>query len=205
MIITAIEDFAKGQGRVAIYLDGQFAFVLYKGELSKYTLSVGCEVDDKLYTCILEEVIIPRAKKRGMNLLMKMDRTEKDVRNKLEDGGYPIAAVDSAIDYLKSFHYIDDNRYACDYIHYKSKSMSRKQIKYKLIEKGIEQSVIEAAFMDYSDDNEEEFELVKKLMIKKMGNKIGSLDYNEKQKLFSYLYNKGFSMSDIDRAYNCLT
>lgn len=208
MTVTCIEPFYKGKGRVAIYLNNEFAFVLYKGELLEYSIIEGMDLDDSLYNKILEEKLYTRAKKRGMNLLKTMDRTESDVRRKLCDSGYPVEAVDVAIDYLKSYHYIDDMRYARNYIHFKSNSMSRKQIANKLSEKGISRTIIELSFSEIEDTEEtSERELIHKLMVKKVHCNFRDITYEEKQKLFAYLYNKGFKISDIEAVYsdNCLT
>ena len=203
MTITGIEPYPKGKGRVSIYLNDKFAFVLYKGELSQYGLEIGTVVDDALYEKIMNETVFIRARKRGMNLLMKMDRTEADVRNRLRDGGYPEEAVDNAIDYLRSFKYIDDMRYAGEYIRCKSGSMSRKQISMKLSQKGVDKGVIEEAFALYDDeagpDNERsELGLIRKLIMKRCPGGVADLDYNGKQKLYAYLYGKGFAISDIE-------
>jgi len=204
MIVTQIEPFSRGKGRVAIYLNNQFAFVLYKGELCTYNIEEGMEFQDELYRRILDETLILRAKKRAMNLLLKMDRTEADVRQKLEEGGYPSEAVDAAIDYLKSFHYLDDYRYASEYIRIKSGSMSCRMIKQKLSEKGISKNVIEEVYneIDSEDKSDREIELIRKLIDKRCKGRTSDMEYREKQKLYAYLYNKGFSIENIDRAYN---
>ena len=209
MTITGIEPYPKGKGRVSIYLNDKFAFVLYKGELSQYGLEIGTVVDDALYEKIMNETVFIRARKRGMNLLMKMDRTEADVRNRLRDGGYPEEAVDNAIEYLRSFKYIDDLRYAGEYIRCKRTSMSRKQISSKLSQKGVDKSVIEEAFAIYDEeagqDNERsELGLIRKLIMKRCPGGVADLDYNGRQKLCAYLYGKGLSVSDIDNAINGL-
>ena len=72
--VTAIEPYPKGKG-YAVYINDEFAFVLYKGELSKYHLSAGDDIDDEQYERISAALTL-RAKKRGMNLLKTMDRTE---------------------------------------------------------------------------------------------------------------------------------
>lgn len=204
MTVTRIEPFSRGKGRVAIYLNNQFAFVLYKGELSTYAIEEGMELSDELYTRILDETIILRAKKRAMNLLLKMDRTESDVRNKLSEGGYPAEAIEAAIDYLKSFHYLDDYRYASEYIRIKSSSMSSRVIRQKLVEKGISKTIIEDAFneQDAQEQTNQEMELIRQLIIKRSKGSDLAPDYREKQKLYAYLYNKGFSVENIDKVYN---
>lgn len=202
MIITAINPYEKGKNRVAVYLNDEFAFVLYKGELSKYKLAVGIEIDDDLYARILNETLFKRARLRGMNLLQKTDRTESDLRTKLRDGGYPDIVIDDAIEYLKSFKYIDDERYAANFVNYKRNSLSKREIARKLREKGIADPIIENVLMEFSADDE--LELIKKLMIKKCPDLI-NIEYNEKIKLFSYLYRKGYTMDNIERAFRDLT
>ena len=213
MTITALEPFARGKNRIAVYLNDEFSFVLYKGELSKYGLLAGMDLSEELYERIVNETLTKRARLRGMNLLQKMDRTESDIRQKLIEGGYPEEVVDDAIDYLKSFHYIDDSRYASDYIRFKRNSMSRREIERKLLEKGISPDIVAAQFdeMDeYDSETSEDHELnlVKKLLKKKMGineEQTVTLEYEEKMKIFSYFYRKGFSMELVERAYRDLT
>lgn len=208
MTVTAIEPY--GKGRSAVYLNDSFAFVLYKGELSKYGMELGTVVDNKLYEQILNETLFKRARKRGMNLLKSMDRTEADVRRRLSDGGYPPEAVDDAISYLQSYHYIDDKRYATDYIMYKIRSMSRKMIRAKLIEKGISSQTIEEAFLEYENEcpdtlEDDERKLIISLIKKRCPSGVANLEYADKQKLYAYLYGKGFSVSSIERAYDLMT
>nr|MCR4775469.1 RecX family transcriptional regulator [Saccharofermentans sp.] len=122
---------------------------------------------------------------------------------KLSDGGYPPEAVDAAIEYLRSFHYIDDMRYAEDYVRFKSRSFSRRQIMMKLAEKGIGKDICEAAFAKYDEENgledgDVQKELIRKLIAKRCPNGTSNLDHDERRKLYSYLYGKGFSISDID-------
>ena len=205
MIVTKLEPYPKGKGRVSVYLNDRFAFVLYKGELSQYGIREGIVMDDGLYDRILNETLTVRAKKRGMNLLMTTDRTESDIRRKLKDGGYPQEAVDAATDYLKSFHYIDDRRYADEYIRFKSSSMSRKQMTMKLLEKGVDKETIEQAFLDSESQSgqsteESERELIGKLIAKRCPQGVENLDNAGRQKLYAYLYRKGFSMSAIEES-----
>ena len=153
---------------------------------------------------------IIRARKRGMNLLMTRDRTEANVRKKLTDDGYSPEVVDDAVEYLRSYHYIDDMRYACEYIRFKSGSMSRKQIDMKLREKGVDKGIIESAFVRYDEENgtgqrESELEVVGKLMTKRCPQGLADLDYKAKQKLFAYLYGKGFSVDVIEEEYRILS
>ena len=66
-------------------------------------------------------------------LLQKKDYTEAELRRKLTEGEYPQEAVEEAVSYVKSFHYIDDERFCRAYINCYSVKWSRQQITTKLM------------------------------------------------------------------------
>ena len=87
MKVTKIESVTKTKFKV--YVDDQFAFVLYKGELSRYRIVAEQEITREIFQKIKEEVILKRAKLRALHLLNDMDRTESQLRTKLKQGLYP--------------------------------------------------------------------------------------------------------------------
>ena len=112
--VTKLEELSKARSRV--YIDGEAAFVLYKGELRLYRIEEGEEIAEEVMAEIMGTVLPKRAKLRCMNLLQKREYTEKQLRDKLAQGGYSEDIAEEALDYVKSFHYIDDTRYAvCSY------------------------------------------------------------------------------------------
>ena len=110
MTVTEIKAITKTRFRV--YLDEQFAFVLYKGEIFRYHLEEGTELSEKDYQEIRQTIVLKRAKLRAMHLLTDMDRTEYQLKNKLIMGGYPEDIAEQALEYVKSFGYINDREYA---------------------------------------------------------------------------------------------
>ena len=95
MYVTKIEPVTKTKYKV--FIDGQFAFVLYKGELSRYHIAQDTEVDERLVSQILSEIVLKRAKLRAMHLLTDMDRTESQLRTKLKQGLYPDDIIEQAM------------------------------------------------------------------------------------------------------------
>ena len=201
-IVTQIEEYDKKRCR--IYLDEEFAFLLYKGELSEYKLTKGNVIEEEIYQKILKEILPKRAKKRCLNLLQKKNYTEYKLREKLKEGMYSIEIENEAIAYVKSFHYIDDYRYACDYIFYHKEDLSSKKIEEKLRLKGISEEILQRAIQDSYDIDEEEkaeLSLAYKLLKKKHYNQ-ESMDWKEKQKIYAYLLRKGIQNSTIKKAMN---
>ena len=183
-IVTKIEEYDKK--RCKIYIDEEFAFLLYKGELSEYEIIQGKNISEDIYVKIVGEVLSKRAKKRCLNLLEKKNYTEYKLREKLKEGLYPSEIEEEAIAYVKSFHYIDDYRYACDYIFYHKDTETKKKIEEKLRLKGIEQDILHRAFSAQA----------LKLLQKKRYDR-ENMDWKEKQKIQAYLLRKGIRNSVI--------
>ena len=198
MIITSIKEYDRKRSQ--IYIDGEKAFLLYKGEIRKYKLEEGEEIDQLTIDVIVREVLCKRAILRAMNLLQKRDYTEYKLREKLNDGGYPQSCIDDAIDYVKSYNYLDDRRYAEDYIRYYMESRSKKRIMQDLAQKGINRDLINEIIDESysSDDSDVELEQIKHLLNKKHYSP--DLEYKEKQKIMAFLYRKGYSTELIYKA-----
>ena len=198
MEVTDIRDIDKK--RKKIYIDGEFAFVLYAGEIREYKLSVGREIPENIYAEITGTVLPKRAKLRAMNLLQKKDYTEKQLRDKLSDGDYPQEYIDDAVAYVKSFHYIDDERYARDYIAYHMSARSRNRIIQDLANKGISKDVYQNILDElYQDDEDAEIEQIRKLLVKKHYDP-ETAEYEDRQKIMAFLMRKGYNSLDIRRA-----
>lgn len=197
MIVTQITDISKNRSKV--YIDQEFAFVLYKGELRLYHLSEGAEIKDEDYAEIIQTVLPKRAKLRAMNLLQKRTYTEKQLRDKLKEGFYPEEILEEAISYVKSFHYVDDEQYALDYLTYNEGRKSLRQIEQDLYQKGISKELWSKT-MDLWEDNggkQDETEMISSLLEKKHYH--ADCDLKTKQKIYSFLLRKGFSSDAIRR------
>ena len=199
-IITKIEELDKKRSK--IYIDQEFAFVLYKGEIAQYKLRENKQIEDNIYQIILNEILPKRAKKRSLNLLQKRPYTEQKLREKLTEGYYSEEMIDEAIEYMKSFHYVDDYEYACQYIFYHKESESRRKMEEKLTLKGMDKETLERAFRDsYEEEEQKELELQQaiKLLDKKKYD-ASTTDWKEKQKIYAFLTRKGISGSVIRKA-----
>ena len=109
MIVSQLVEIS--YSRYKVFIDDEFAFVLYKGELSRYGLRPGTELSAAVYQEILTDVVLKRAKKKALLLLEQMDRSEANLREKLRQGLYPEQVIEEAIAYVKSFGYINDEDY----------------------------------------------------------------------------------------------
>ena len=149
MTVTRIEELSRS--RCKIYLEDSFAFVLYKGELRLYGVREQEELSEESYREIMQEVLPKRATLRCMNLLQSRAYTESKLRSKLKEGGYPQESIDSALAYVKSYHYVDDLQFAKDYIVNQAGKKSRRVLEQDLIARGVSRDEIEAAFAEAAE------------------------------------------------------
>ena len=192
--LLVTEVIPREKGRTSIRFDNGMEVLLYKGEVRKLGLQEQTVISREKYDEIIYEILGTRAKKRAMFLLEQMDRTEHQLRDKLMQNGYPAVCVDLAIDYVKKYHYIDDLRYATNYISYQQKRKSRQKLKIDLLTKGIDKNVIEQA-LDEAFDSDEQIKIRQLLEKKHYDPK--ECDGKEKQKTYQYLMRRGFKGSDI--------
>lgn len=196
MIITQIEQL--DQKKRKVYIDGEFSFLLYSNEIRSYRLEEGEPIESSTYE-ELEKVVIKRAKLKVMDLLKRSDKTESELRMKLKQGYFPSEAIELAIEYVKSYGYLNDERYALNYIRMKKNSKSKNAIIYELSIKGISKEVINL-YMEEEFSYEDEEEAIKKLIYKKTKNP-EELPIEKKQKIIASICRKGFSYEKVKKFF----
>jgi len=136
-----------------------------------------------------------KAKTKVMNYIMYKKRTEYEVRNKfsktLEEN-----LLNDIIEYVKEAGYLSDTAYIDRAVsEFKAlNNLSRKEIKYKLYSKGVENSLIEDYFSENAEElGEYELKSAKNIVIKKQG----AIDEEE---IENYLRKKGYREDIIKQA-----
>ncbi len=194
MRITEIKKEKKG--KLLVRTDEVGTFPVYEKEAAAFHLEEGMELPESEWERLCREVLAKRVKKRALYLLEQMDRTEAQLRRKLAEGHYPDFLIDEAVAYVKSYHYIDDLRYASAYIRFHQQEKSRRELRQALMKRGVPADLIEQAFGEAYEGSEEE--LIGRLLEKK-GYDPEETDAKEREKIFRYLLRKGFSVSEIKR------
>jgi len=201
MQIEQIVPLDKKRSRVC--LDNGMVFALYKGEIRALALQEGQEVSAALYQEIYSGILLKRAKRRMLYLLGQMDRTEAQIRQKLQQGGYPEGIIEEAIAYATDAHYLDDARYARNYVRSQQEKKSREQMRMSLYRKGIRRELAEQALeSEYILEDEQEL-ILKWVQKKNYPGETASL--KEKRRICQFLMRKGFHMDDILHVLDHLT
>ena len=136
-----------------------------------------------------------REKSKIMKYIVYKKRTEQEVRNKFNQT-IESELLDDIIDYIKEAGYLNDENYIEKSVNeFKAlKNLSIKEIKYKLITKGIKSNLIE----EYVDNNLDDLMEYEKQCARKLAIKKSNTSTQEEINL--YLINKGYKKSSIEYA-----
>lgn len=146
----------KRKGRFNVYVDGQYAFPISEAVFIKYRLFKGMELDKQLIETLKTADNLSKLHTRALNYLAHNLRTEAEVRTKLQTLTDDDAAIDEVIDQLKDQQLINDRKYADSYVRtiVRQRKNGPGWIHQKLLEKKIDQSLIEAALADYFPESQ---------------------------------------------------
>ena len=197
MTVTELIPFDRKRSKV--YIDSEYAFSLYNQELSKYGIEEGTELNDDVYREIDEQIIPKRVKARALYILKASQKTEKQLIDKLVEGGYSLKYAAIGVEYAKSFGYIDDFRYAQYFVENSCRGRSRRDIEQRLLHRGIDKELIQQVLDESFPENEDEaiWAALRRKAVD--ADNIGELDPERKNKLYAYLMRKGFSSHGIGR------
>ena len=221
MKITSISIQARNKDRVNVSVDGVYRFSLDVFQLVDLAIKVGKEYSEaelvqletesqfgKLYVRALEYTMLrPHSAKEIRDYLWRKTRITKklvrpsdrqkargDYQSKIvELPGVSQQITERVFDRLTEKGYIDDVKFAQYWIENRgqTKGASRRKLINELRTKGVETSIIEAAFevTERSDADE-----LTKIISKKRAR------YPDEQKFMVYLARQGFSYDDIKQA-----
>ena len=140
-----------------------------------------------------------KLKTKVLKYIMYKKRTEQEVRKKFSDiEDYDL--LEEVIDDLKENGYINDDSYIeraiAEFINLKN--LSLKELKYKLMSKGLDKDLIDDYFYNNTDKLEEyEINSAKNIINKKSINM-------EEQDIIQFLLKKGYKMDSVKEAISML-
>ena len=195
-----------GRSRSIVKLESGLSFPLYSSELDKFDTKEGGDLSDGSLEIIMTQILPSRCIKRAMNLLQKKNFAEGELVKKLIEGGYPEEIVDTAVSYVKSYGYIDDVRYASDYIRYhSSQGRGKNRIRMELMQKGVTDADFEKAWSQTEELGlvEDSGEAIHKLLEKKHYSP--DMDPADRNRIAAFLMRRGYSSEDIFREMKAFT
>lgn len=194
MQVTKIELLKKNL--YGIYMDDEFVFALYFKEIRCYHIEENQDVSKELIEKIEKDVIVPRAKKKAMDLLLSRDRTKMELKTKLKEHHFQAHIIEKAIAYVESYGYVNDRRYVENYILCYQEKKSKKQMEFDLSKKGISKSLLKECM---EQEEWDEVDTLLPLVEKRCFGK-NLQDEKERQKQYAYFLRRGFSYENIKKA-----
>lgn len=190
--ITKIETGKRNKERVNVYIDDEYAFSINMELVYKFGLKVNEEVNKEKLIEISKSENLSKCKESALRTIERSYKTEKEIRDKLLSKEFDSETIDSTIDFLIEYGFIDDSKFVSMYIKDRIRTQGRNKIRYSLISKGVNKLLIEEAFSTLDRDDEMERAII--LCEKKYLNisKREDDDFKIKNKLTRYLLGRGY-------------
>ena len=190
--ITRLAVQKKNPKRINVYLDGNFAFGLYRDTAA--WLEVGQVLSDEKINELLaadknNEVMI-----KALDFISYKARTSQETRIKLRKAGYDDDLIESTLARLSENGLLNDEEYAAQWVEerLRLKPRSRRMLTYELRKKGISSEMIQSA-VENVDDYQSALEIDEKRLYRY--DSLSKIEF--RNKLGNYLAGKGYSFDVI--------
>ena len=192
--ITDIKEQVKNKKRVSIYLDGEYYCGLDLVTAVKNRLKVGQFIEEATLVQIQYDSEMQACFDRALTFISSSVKTEKQIKDKLKKLGYLEEIVDSAVEKLKGYGYVDDGDYAKRFASTYKGVKGKKLIKLELKKKGVSDVDAENAVSEIESQQETVDYLAEKYLKNKEKDKKNIL------KCYKYLLSKGFDYDEAKQA-----
>lgn len=198
MKIIKLTQSSRKEDRAVIYMDNGEVFSIHKDLVLNKQLWVGKEVSNEIVEEIQKADLFYKLFDKAMRKVSGRPQSEKEIRqslntyifkNKLE---VEENVIEKVINKLRTYDFINDERYAQYFIQTKSRSKSIFEIKQLLKMRGVPEAITEKYIG--SEEKDKEDDIILKLTEKKLRTLLSKkLPRKELQtKLLNFLYRKGF-------------
>lgn len=196
MKITKLEVQKNDKNRVNLYVDDEFYSGIPAELVYLEHLKTGLEIDEK----DLKKIIFENEKSKAMSRVTKYIgsslKTQKQIRDYLRKKEYSDDTIEFVMSKLAEYNYIDDKKYAQAYVLTYGKKYGKLKLISQLKVKGVSEEIIECVLEDNKVDS------IESVASKYLKNKV--MSYEVCQKLFRFLYSRGYEFDEINSYINKL-
>jgi regulatory protein len=187
--ITALKAQKRNHQRVNVYLDGEYAFSLAR--IVAAWLQVGGELSEEKIASLQAEDDRETAFQRAVKFIGYRMRSEKEIRDKLEEYQIPEGAITRVMDRLRRSGLVNDTQFSQIWVENRAeyRPRSHRALAYELRRKGIPDELIEQTLEETEDDEELAYRAAKQ-----HSRKWNELEWPDfRKKLSGFLARRGFS------------
>jgi regulatory protein len=197
--VTALRPTKRDPDRLAVDLDGSFAFALPAQLVADERVDVGDMLDVDRVTALLAADQASRATEAALVFLGYRPRSEKEVRDRLRRGGYEPAAIEHAIARLHEWRYLDDADFARRWVENRTahRPRGRRLLQQELRHKGIDGEIARDAIDDADLD---ETGAAEALARRRLPSYAGDEPAAIRRRLGAYLARRGYGYDVIRTA-----
>ena len=196
MKITKLEVQKNDKNRVNLYVDDEFYSGIPAELVYLEHLKTGLEIDEKDSKKIIFENEKSKAMSRVTKYIGSSLKTQKQIRDYLRKKEYSEDTIEFVMSKLVEYNYIDDQKYAQAYVLTYGKKYGKLKLKSQLKVKGVSEEIIECVLEDNKVDS------IESVASKYLKNKV--MSYEVSQKLFRFLYSRGYEFDEINSYINKL-
>ncbi|WP_195999308.1 recombination regulator RecX [Clostridium sp. 1001271B_151109_B4] len=191
-IITKIEVGKRNKERVNIYIDEEYAFSISAELVYKENIKVKDKIDVDSLKKLADEDNYIKCKNTALKTIERTYKSEKELVQKLALKGYDDHIINRTINFMKEYNLLNDNNYATMYVKDRSRNVGKKKIKYSLLQKGIDEEIIESELEKINNDEVKVTVFEMALKKYKVFSKRENDNYKLTQKLYRFLMGKGY-------------
>lgn len=200
MRITRIESQKKNRGRKSLYADDTFVVGVSAETLIRAGIRRGDDLDAERLENLRRMESIQAARRTALRYISQRPRTEKEIRNRLQENEFGNIEIEQTIEQLKSTRLINDEEFARIFIR---DALSRRPIgavrmKQKMLLLGLEKHLVESAIAEMCGEEVQSRaarNVAGKFMAKQRGGKKDSL--RVRKSLTDHLIRRGFPWSIV--------
>lgn len=199
MKITGISS-QKRQGRINLYIDGEFALGLHQDIFYQSPFHEGDEITEEDLRQFQKEEDILKAKDKALKLLGYRARSTSEIRTRLKQAGFEEIAIHNVIEDLSRTGLLNDTEFAEAFARTKlvQRPAGRFLIHQELRGKGIDEKIIEKTLNQIYEETSEK-DLAEQLIQKRLSRLQDSDDPKEKKRLTDLLRRRGFNWDIIEQ------
>ncbi len=197
-LITKIEAQKNNKDRYSIFIDDAFAFGIHVDVLVAHGLRKGMELTQDEIEGLVYDEATKKAVLAGIKHISYKQRTTKEVADKLKLLEYEESQVELALEKLKEMGFLDDLRYAQEFVDTRKIRYGRKRIFLELRKRGICEQVAEQV-LDQQIDLDDTYAQALEMGRKKYGQCGGLEAAKAAARVQGMLLRKGYSYDVVNR------
>ncbi|MCF8240037.1 MAG: recombination regulator RecX [Melioribacteraceae bacterium] len=198
MLITGLR---KKRGKWILEFDNNALYEIDERVIIEYRLNVGSEINENEIEIILSQHDYYKTKDQAYRYLARRPHSEKELSDKLKRKQHSLENVDKVISDLIKINYLNDEDFAEIFINDRlDKKKGTLKIKAELFNRGVSRKIIEAASSKIDEEIllNNAVDLAEKKLRTFRDKEISEI--NQKQKIYYFLMNKGYSGDIIRKA-----